>query len=289
MTGYFPIPSFVAPLTAAGQPFRSRPAFRAHLQGAADVKIGWEDVWIGAAVTALLFTAGKYLISLYLGDEQRRLQLRRGWRADSDPGLGLLFDHDFSARGGIYQGLRQSLRFRDLPTRNACFVSEAMRADQGLAREESEASAAPPNEGRRAAYEPCPALGRNVGLWNLRSCLPRLLRLRQRECGLRTGDRRSIRRNPARFSANSGERNSAAHPGDARGLAIIRVLKIGFGVSGKGGEGVVVARTAHGWSAPSFIGLGGAGWGLQIGAQVSDFIFVLNNDAAVRAFSATAM
>ena len=72
---------------------------------------------------------------------------------------------------------------------------------------------------------------------------------------------------------------------EARGLAIIRVLKIGFGVSGKGGEGVVVARTPHGWSAPSFIGLGGAGWGLQIGAELTDFIFVLNNDAAVRAFS----
>jgi lipid-binding SYLF domain-containing protein len=72
---------------------------------------------------------------------------------------------------------------------------------------------------------------------------------------------------------------------DARGLAIIRVLKVGFGVSGKGGEGVVLARTAHGWSGPSFIGLGGAGWGLQIGAQLTDFIFVLNNDAAVRAFS----
>lgn len=73
--------------------------------------------------------------------------------------------------------------------------------------------------------------------------------------------------------------------GDARGLAIISVLKIGFGVSGKGGEGVIVARTAHGWSGPSFIGLGGAGWGLQIGAELTDFIFVLNNDAAVRAFS----
>ncbi|MGB8342626.1 MAG: YSC84-related protein [Chthoniobacterales bacterium] len=72
---------------------------------------------------------------------------------------------------------------------------------------------------------------------------------------------------------------------NARGLAIIRVLKIGFAFSGKGGEGVLVARTAHGWSAPSFIGLGGAGWGLQIGAQVTDFIFVLNTDAAVRAFS----
>lgn len=32
-----------------------------------DVIIDWRDVWIGAAVTALLFTAGKYLISVYLG------------------------------------------------------------------------------------------------------------------------------------------------------------------------------------------------------------------------------
>jgi len=72
---------------------------------------------------------------------------------------------------------------------------------------------------------------------------------------------------------------------NARGLAIIRVLKVGFAFSGKGGEGVLVARTANGWSGPSFIGLGGAGWGLQVGAELTDFIFVLNNDAAVRAFS----
>jgi membrane protein len=31
------------------------------------VKIAWHDVWIGAAVTALLFTIGKSLIGLYLG------------------------------------------------------------------------------------------------------------------------------------------------------------------------------------------------------------------------------
>jgi membrane protein len=29
--------------------------------------IGWHDVWIGAAVTALLFTIGKFLIGLYIG------------------------------------------------------------------------------------------------------------------------------------------------------------------------------------------------------------------------------
>jgi membrane protein len=32
-----------------------------------DVVISWKDVWIGAAVTALLFTGGKYLIGIYLG------------------------------------------------------------------------------------------------------------------------------------------------------------------------------------------------------------------------------
>jgi lipid-binding SYLF domain-containing protein len=71
----------------------------------------------------------------------------------------------------------------------------------------------------------------------------------------------------------------------AKGLAIMNVVKAGFIFSGKAGEGVVVARTGHGWSGPSFIGTGGAGWGLQIGAEVTDFVIVLNNDAAVRAFA----
>ncbi len=33
-----------------------------------DVKIAWRDVWVGAAITALLFTIGKALIGLYLGN-----------------------------------------------------------------------------------------------------------------------------------------------------------------------------------------------------------------------------
>ena len=63
------------------------------------------------------------------------------------------------------------------------------------------------------------------------------------------------------------------------------VVKAGFIFSAKGGQGVVVARTGHGWSGPSFIATGGAGWGLQIGAQVTDFVIVLNNEKAVQAFS----
>jgi SH3 domain-containing YSC84-like protein 1 len=71
----------------------------------------------------------------------------------------------------------------------------------------------------------------------------------------------------------------------SKGVAIMTVVKAGFIFSGKGGHGVVVARTPRGWSGPSFIGTGGAGWGLQAGAQATDFVFVLNNNAAVRAFS----
>src|SRR6185503_15902232 len=32
-----------------------------------DVEMHWRDVWVGAAVTALLFTVGKTLIASYLG------------------------------------------------------------------------------------------------------------------------------------------------------------------------------------------------------------------------------
>jgi membrane protein len=32
-----------------------------------DVRIAWRDVWLGAAVTAMLFSAGKLLIGMYLG------------------------------------------------------------------------------------------------------------------------------------------------------------------------------------------------------------------------------
>lgn len=33
-----------------------------------DVNIAWRDVWVGAIVTSLLFTVGKFLIGLYLGN-----------------------------------------------------------------------------------------------------------------------------------------------------------------------------------------------------------------------------
>jgi len=72
---------------------------------------------------------------------------------------------------------------------------------------------------------------------------------------------------------------------DAKGLAILTVTKAGFIFSGRGGTGVVVARTGEGWSGPSAIGTGGVGFGPQIGAEVTETVMVLNTDAAVKAFS----
>jgi len=72
----------------------------------------------------------------------------------------------------------------------------------------------------------------------------------------------------------------------ARGLAIFQVIKAGFVFSGKAGSGLVISRLPTGeWSAPSCIGTAGVGWGLQIGADITDFVIVLNSDEAVRAFS----
>jgi SH3 domain-containing YSC84-like protein 1 len=53
---------------------------------------------------------------------------------------------------------------------------------------------------------------------------------------------------------------------EAKGLAIITVTKAGFVFSGRGGTGIVVARTDKGWSGPSAIGAGGMGFGFQAGA-----------------------
>jgi len=72
---------------------------------------------------------------------------------------------------------------------------------------------------------------------------------------------------------------------NAKGLAIFTVVKAGFLFSGRAGAGIVVARLEDGsWSAPSAIGTGGMGFGGQIGAEITDFVIVLNTQAAVKSF-----
>mmetsp|Transcript_10557 Transcript_10557/g.33747 ORF Transcript_10557/g.33747 Transcript_10557/m.33747 type:complete len:359 (+) Transcript_10557:49-1125(+) len=72
----------------------------------------------------------------------------------------------------------------------------------------------------------------------------------------------------------------------AKGLAFLRVTKVGFAFSGRFGSGLVVARLPDGgWSAPSAIGTVGVSMGFQLGAQIADFLIVLNTEEAVAAFS----
>jgi lipid-binding SYLF domain-containing protein len=55
------------------------------------------------------------------------------------------------------------------------------------------------------------------------------------------------------------------------------VFKAGFIFGGRGGRGVASCRTAVGWSAPAFFTLGGGSFGLQIGAQSTDFVMLFMN------------
>ncbi|KAI0509692.1 hypothetical protein F5B22DRAFT_615636 [Xylaria bambusicola] len=73
---------------------------------------------------------------------------------------------------------------------------------------------------------------------------------------------------------------------NAKGLAILTVLKAGFLGSARFGSGLVVARLPDGsWSAPSAIVTAGGGFGGQIGFELTDFVFILNDASAVKTFS----
>ncbi|KAG5923498.1 hypothetical protein E4U61_003218 [Claviceps capensis] len=73
---------------------------------------------------------------------------------------------------------------------------------------------------------------------------------------------------------------------NAKGFAIITILKAGCLGSGRVGSGLVVARLPDGsWSAPSAIAAAGGGFGGQIGFELTDFVFVLNDASAVKTFA----
>lgn len=73
---------------------------------------------------------------------------------------------------------------------------------------------------------------------------------------------------------------------NAKGLAILTVFKAGFLGTARFGSGVVVARLTDGtWSAPTAIGTLGGGFGGQIGFELTDFVFILNDASAVKTFA----
>ena len=70
---------------------------------------------------------------------------------------------------------------------------------------------------------------------------------------------------------------------DAYAVAVLpNVIKLGFGVGGRFGTGVLVVRKPDGqWSNPAFVNLGGGSFGLQIGAQSTDIVLVFKTRRSV--------
>jgi SH3 domain-containing YSC84-like protein 1 len=59
------------------------------------------------------------------------------------------------------------------------------------------------------------------------------------------------------------------------------VLKAAFVFGGRGGQGVISRRVKGGWSAPAFFNLNGGSFGAQIGAQKTDYVFLIMNQAGL--------
>ncbi len=73
---------------------------------------------------------------------------------------------------------------------------------------------------------------------------------------------------------------------DSRCVAVIpRVVKVGFIFGGRHGRGLLSCRVSGGWSRPSYIAITGGSFGLQIGAQATDFVLVFANERAARALT----
>ena len=116
-----------------------------------DARIAWGDVWIGAAVTALLFTVGKYLIGLYLGGST----VTTAFGAAGSLVVVLLWIY-YSTQIFLF-GAEFTRIYADRfgsqvqPTDNAVRLPPEQLAKEGIARSQDRAAAASP--GRPAGPE----------------------------------------------------------------------------------------------------------------------------------------
>jgi membrane protein len=107
-----------------------------------DVKIRWGDVWMGAAVTGVLFTVGKLLLGWYLG----RASTTSVYGAAGSLVAMLLWVY-YSAQilffgAEITQATAHQTRPRVQPTENAVKVTEEERAQEGMPSKEKVHAAA---------------------------------------------------------------------------------------------------------------------------------------------------
>jgi len=72
--------------------------------------------------------------------------------------------------------------------------------------------------------------------------------------------------------------------GNAKGVLVFpQLIKGSFIIGGEGGSGLLLARSAQGWSEPAIYTLAAGSIGLQIGGEVSEVILLLMSDRAVQA------
>jgi lipid-binding SYLF domain-containing protein len=70
---------------------------------------------------------------------------------------------------------------------------------------------------------------------------------------------------------------------NARAVYIVpKLVKGGFIFGAEGGDGVLLIRSGHGWSAPKFYGMGSASFGLQVGLEQAELVFIINSEAALK-------
>jgi membrane protein len=127
-----------------------------------DVKIAWSDVWIGAIVTAALFTLGKIGIGLYLGNSA----LSSTYGAAGSL-VALLVWVYYSAQilflgAEFTQVYANKYGSRIVPAENAVPVTEEARAQQGIPHRETTEQAMREQDGLsqpalvRQSYQPLP-------------------------------------------------------------------------------------------------------------------------------------
>ncbi len=105
-----------------------------------DVEISWKDVWMGAAVTALLFTIGKFLLGLYLGSTS----VASSYGAAGSFVLLLLWIY-YSAQILLFgaeftQVYARKYGTRIMPSKNAVRLTERDRVSQGIPHDETVAA-----------------------------------------------------------------------------------------------------------------------------------------------------
>jgi len=75
----------------------------------------------------------------------------------------------------------------------------------------------------------------------------------------------------------------------ARGILVVpQLIKAGLFIGGEGGFGVLLSKDAQGrWSSPAFVSMAGASFGIQIGVEAKEVLFLVMTDHGMNSLMST--